>query len=876
MDFFAIIDAAKDGLAWICLCVLSLIAAAYVLAGLRGAWRTLRARLNPFAVCAFAVVSVFAAVEAQKRASGGAARTTHPARESARPRASVTQEEIERGWRFVVETNCEAGVYAMPDGVSPSFNWHKRGTFGEWARLDLGNFAFPLGADGGEFTSFSVFNDGRIRPTPRDAAHEIRAVGVPMLAMQGTSRFWTASGTDGSKLLTWENFFLHADTNAPINAQIELFANGDFTTRSNNVERIFCRIEPFDWDGDGLENSVDPDPLVAGPDAHGTNDEWYDAVCSGVANSNAYYFVDVVVERGPAPVFFTGDRESRLGDPVVVALAGKTNRVPLLMGVEYAVTSSMPLDVWAEDEYATIVTNNARNYTVSWPLSFCVAASQDGGYSIDVQPFDPGGGFSWNMAAQGGGAFRTRSVRSTPGCTYTSASNWIGFTCGSLGDCGCHGCSVDGTYSIEDALFALPSIWCMCSLSGFTNVVPEMAALEISFNKSAVMFENAYENSPGEWIDKRSTEVELSICASGGTNGAVVTLSSINLEKLSAKDGKPVVLPGSVTLPPHATYYASYLCEGARESASENDIKIEGNLIENSGSAAINETTDITVVRIDLKTRRDAPRNTCIGRHIHGIGEEFFVYQYPSCPVVTPVVNDATLTDLGGVKIITWGVSNITHSLSLRISDLSYDPLVNVLVPSGIEGVNVEARTNGLPSGIAGGIELRQCYRVLPLSVSFEGIAIEEVPCDEVIPPDGYFAYTPTNIFYRSHTRAAGAGRWIGVGSGNYVGGIDAFDKAGYHGPLPRMTEEGTITSDPSYGWLGGSLTWKIPFGWQTNPAPSPLSDPVWSFADNTRQIFRITANGDFSIEKLGHVATRTLSGDVTVTNCPAAGVLRN
>ena len=47
MDLFTTIDAAKDGLAWICLCVLSLIAAAYVLAGLRGAWRTLRAKLLP-------------------------------------------------------------------------------------------------------------------------------------------------------------------------------------------------------------------------------------------------------------------------------------------------------------------------------------------------------------------------------------------------------------------------------------------------------------------------------------------------------------------------------------------------------------------------------------------------------------------------------------------------------------------------------------------------------------------------------------------------------------------------------------------------------------------------------------------------------------
>ena len=46
---------------------------------------------------------------------------------------TVTDEDIARGYREVAETNCEASVYAMPEGITPSFNWHKRGTFGEWA-----------------------------------------------------------------------------------------------------------------------------------------------------------------------------------------------------------------------------------------------------------------------------------------------------------------------------------------------------------------------------------------------------------------------------------------------------------------------------------------------------------------------------------------------------------------------------------------------------------------------------------------------------------------------------------------------------------------------------------------------------------------------
>ena len=80
--------------------------------------------------------------------------------------------------------------------------------------------------------------------------------------------------------------------------------------------------------------------------------------CADV-NSNAYYFVDVVTERGPAPIYFTGDRDSRLGNPVVVALAGITNRVPLLIGVDYAVTSDTPFTVSFPIDYIhpTVTTN---------------------------------------------------------------------------------------------------------------------------------------------------------------------------------------------------------------------------------------------------------------------------------------------------------------------------------------------------------------------------------------------------------------------------------------------------------------------------------------------------------------------------------------
>ena len=48
-----------------------------------------------------------------------------------------------------------------------------------------------------------------------------------------------------------------------------LFSNGDFTTRSNDVETICRRVNLDDFDGDGLANEIDPNPLVCDGDFFG-------------------------------------------------------------------------------------------------------------------------------------------------------------------------------------------------------------------------------------------------------------------------------------------------------------------------------------------------------------------------------------------------------------------------------------------------------------------------------------------------------------------------------------------------------------------------------------------------------------------------------
>ena len=98
----------------------------------------------------------------------------------------------------------------------------------------------------------------------------------------GESVFWYEQTASNSLVLTWHNALYNRDVNAPTNFQAELYADGRFDYRYPDHTVQYAPVFPFDWDGDGLENSVDPEPLVAGPDAHGTNAEWYNRVCGNV------------------------------------------------------------------------------------------------------------------------------------------------------------------------------------------------------------------------------------------------------------------------------------------------------------------------------------------------------------------------------------------------------------------------------------------------------------------------------------------------------------------------------------------------------------------------------------------------------------------
>ena len=843
------IEALLNWLMWISLDALLLIAAACAYVGLRRLSRVLYARLRPVAIGVFAVAAIFATCEAQKRLlrDGGTGQ-----------QVVVTQEEIAQGWRLESVVTNDAVSDAIPDGITSSFNWHKRGTFGEWARLDLGDFAFPLGTNDGAVTSFSVFNDGRIRPTPRDAAREICAVGVPMLAMQWASRFWvgdaarSASGPYQGKILTWENFFLNADTNAPVNAQIELVANGDFVTRSNDVERIYRRVEPFDWDGDGLENTVDPDPLVAGPDAHGTNAEWYNVVCSNVleavegdgsagtplptlswidgVNTNAYYFVDIVTTNCLAPIYFTGDRESRLGNPVVVARAFETNHVPLLIGITYAVTSTVPFTVSIPDDgFTSVITNGVSNYAVQWPLEFTVVP--DGtGYRANVGPYDPGCEFFWDLP--------TRSVT----CNYTTDGGWIGFNCHGDGFCECDGCSVSGVAMLEEASFDLPDVWCGCWHYDPLNpeiglVFTNLPYVAVSFDNHVVFYEDAYTNAPNDVVAKHSTNTTLTVFAYGGDAGGMLYVSAQKIEKLVRVGGKSISFPYTAFVPPQSGVSFSIEYEAAECSDSINDISVSAMIVSCDGGSSVSDSDTTTSVKVRITACRQFP--SFRRRHRYGICEDIWCEWFPKSAVIDWAHSgEGHWAEIWPTyRRFVFPQGPCTPVLTASHGDASYDIDLTCVAPNSIDAKFDNYMVATPPTaGKSGLVGMLLQLTLMPTNVSFEGLYVEEIPTTTGT-HTGYFN-VPAFSNWWHHTRANGAGNW-------HLTGIDNI----------FAVDEAVMQEECLPPWSNGEITWQIPVEWAFSSTNTAGTGTLFYSAV---QQFLIDTEGTVSVEKFKYILSRS------------------
>ncbi|MBO4286764.1 MAG: hypothetical protein J5985_01180 [Kiritimatiellae bacterium] len=533
-------------------------------------------------------------------------------------------------------------------------------------------------------------------------------------------------------------------------------------------------------------------------------------------DTNAYYFVDFVVADGPAPVYFAAGRESRLGSPAVVALPGATNRVPLLIGVEYAVTSPVPLTVSVPDgnPYTEVEFTGPGSARIRWPLDFVFTeevGATDRVYTVTVAPYDPGGVFEWDdpgVPLRGGAASGGNC-----GCVQ-SGGDTVRFTCSRL--CGCDAaCTAKGTFRLEGALFSVTGGQCRC---GFDDppvfepdgMVTNHPFLAVSFSSPVVIFEDGYMNSLDEWRDRRSTRTRLTIQANGGPHGGTLVLSTTNLDKLLSVGDGSFLFPESVILGEHEEYYRSFVCEGNFQSSVKDDIQVTGVFTENGTGERINAHGKLTAIRIELLPRNSAPKNPCPNRHVFGVDETVYCIQNPLTPLLQwNASGNGIITNFQTVCYIC-PIRAERGGLCATDGTVSYRPLIDVLEPNGLICGLCEFLPPDPTSGVGMAIELQ----VTPLEVSFEGLRLQEVPAPPTATSpawgvhEGYFA----DYDYRSrwyHYMYWGGGIWISILPENLFG----------------LYDQSRMFVWPKKPWGIGRLTWVIPIAWQSKYSTGLLPD---------------------------------------------------
>ena len=380
---------------------------------------------------------------------------------------TVTPEEAARGWQVVsVETNASIS-YAMPDGAALATNWWVRGAYED---------VTPV-------SNLWAYVWGKVRFALGDAAYEIAAVGAPMSAVPFRSRLWSATTTNDSLLVTWEDFALGRDTNTPVSAQLEFRADGNCIARSNDVETALRHIDPNDFDGDGYLNGDDPYPYAWDDGAA----LFYGPQGGLPTNCNASAYCDVTVEidgTNSQWVTFAGDGPSDYADPGFRAKPGIPYDVKILIGKTYRVTCDAPIRCTGRSSGSIQVRNADTNaFTVVWPVSITEAPALlfapppgllggshgNTGFTLDVDPYWLDGVFYWT----------TNTC-----CQIVDNGGWWSFACEH--DCRCGGCEIGGTYTYEGYELDFGGINCGCHYAPDDNTSFGLTAPSAVFKDGAL------------------------------------------------------------------------------------------------------------------------------------------------------------------------------------------------------------------------------------------------------------------------------------------------------------------------------------------------------------------------------------------------------
>ena len=760
---------------------------------------------------------------------------------------AVTEEDIARGWQLCeVRTNSNIS-YTMPEGATLASNWWVRGAFEDCSIVRLGDcsiggyvsqsnnlnnpnnqtMSFPFGTN--EYSSLWAFSWGKVRFALADASTEIVAVGAPMSAVPYRSRLWSAADTNGARVVTWENFVLgralkedvdsltSGETPLPLCsplplccAQVELRTTGDFIVRSNEVETVYRRVDPEDWDGDGWKNEDDPNPRCW--------EEFYDYFEQELpegANEAAYCWVDIR-PRWNSWIEFCGDAPSNLDDPYIYGRAGETYRVQLLIGKTYTITSSQPLDVVGRSSSSIEIDGNGSSVIgVVWPVTFSALEGNGSSFMMRVIPSGLGGTFAWTQHC----------------CGLTGYGNQFWWAHERY--CYCAGCYACGWYSYEGYALWCEGGHCCCPRYDDDDPYepqeddgPYAAGASVSFSESVVIFEDSYTNMPGEVIARQSTQTSLTCIAHGGETGGTATFTIENGAKLVSCSGGS--LPVTRFVPPQQKVEFEVVYEGRLPSGGVHDIIAKADFTERGTGTRHSTRRDwLTSVKVRIQARQTAVDNPNQNRHIYGVGEELSLTCVPGSCVTSASASLGTLTDIqNGCADYTSPAEADSPVITVNCGSSQKDIQLEVFEPEGYMVQSISADFYGLPNE-AGSFDLHFTNRILPLYVSFYAIEVTEIALVSTN-AIGYFAQ-PEHADDLDHGKRGAYGQWSPINADNST---TDMARMGY-------------CAKPWNG--GGSYTWPIPNAWRV--VGDGVSTNVFTQTD---QRFELDADGTTRLTKFG------------------------
>ena len=556
-----------------------------------------------------------------------------------------------------------------------------------------------------------------------------------------------------------------------------------------------------------------------------------------IDETNAYCWVDIVVNNADAWVRFEGDGPSNLADPSFAAKAGETNHVVILIGKTYKVTCDMQfsivgksdpaIDAWWEDDHTL---------WLNWPVAIEAWEGNGNSFRMHVDPGCLGGTFVWTES----------------NCPLSGSGLFFSYSCDTNSPCS--GCAAKGYYNYEGYAKDCVGGWCGCN---YVPVEPEVLESEpddgpyagsaaVSFSDAAVIFEDGYVNMPGEFVPRQSTRTTLSCVAHGGSKGGTATFSISGDDKLIRVSGRS--LPVTVTVPPEQKVAFEIVYEGKEPSERERDIVATATFTEEDNPPSSSDAF-LTAVKVEL-TPVDVARDnrSAIHRHVLGVHEWVNFEHFPSSVNATLEIVGVQ-EDLVNVNCdkfyCPW--TGGTYWLKARALGACKEIDIDVYEPE------VVCRNVGwVDIGVvdqAGLLDMRLALYVEPSFVSFKDLYMEEIPDDEVCPHGGYFNEGDSSrTGAMSHSLSARAGQWEAVK-------IDASwtaDRACRATAYPRP-------------WSTGWKEWRIPVGWgdYTRTVKGRI------FPDPTTQLFTIEADGTSAISKYGHTIRRTTDNNVWLDDEP-------